>query len=104
VASSPIANMHSIEVWTFVQSSLDEFLSSSSAATSSSDTEANASSRLVVMATRWFYRRLVADSFLWLSEGAYGDNRGLVPKHTGQTRYKILTLNRGASDVRANAT
>ena len=55
------------------------------------------------MATRWFYRRLVADSFLWLSEGAYGDNGGLVPKHAGQTRYKILTLNRGASEVRANA-
>jgi hypothetical protein len=40
VASSPIANRHRIEVWTFVQSSLDEFLSSSSAATSSSDSEA----------------------------------------------------------------
>jgi len=39
VASSPIANRHGIEMWTFVQSSLDEFLSSSSAATTSSDSE-----------------------------------------------------------------
>jgi hypothetical protein len=41
----------------------------------------------------WFYLRLEAYSFFWLSEGAYGYSRDLVPKHQfGLTPLWILTL------------
>jgi len=103
VASSPIANRHGIEVWTFVQSSLDEFLSSSSAATTSSDSEVTRAAGWLSWQPDGSIGGSWPTAFFGYPRGAYGDNRGLVPKHAGQTRYRILTLNRGASDIRANA-
>ena len=50
-------------------------------------------SRVVVLCQPWFYLRLAAYSFFWLSEGAYGFKRLAVPKHTPRlTRLWILTL------------
>ena len=41
----------------------------------------------------WFYLRLDAYSFFWLSEGAYGYSRDSVPKHLFRlTRLWMLTL------------
>ena len=51
-------------------------------------------SRAVVRCQPWFYRRLVAYSFFWLSEGAYGLSRDSeCSKHPLRlTRYWMLTL------------
>jgi hypothetical protein len=50
-------------------------------------------SSVVVQCQPWFYLRLAAYSFFWLSEGAYGYSRDSVPKHWfGLTRLWILTL------------
>jgi len=50
-------------------------------------------SRVVVLCQPWFYLRLAAYSFFWLSEGAYGYSRDSVPKHWfGLTPLWILTL------------
>src|SRR5271163_2187306 len=49
-------------------------------------------SSVVVRCQPWFYLRLEAYSFFWLSEGAYGLPRDSVPEHDGPTRLWILTL------------
>src|SRR5271155_1255670 len=49
-------------------------------------------SSVVVKCQPWFYLRLEAYSFFWLSEGAYGLPRDSVPEHAGPTRLWILTL------------
>jgi hypothetical protein len=50
-------------------------------------------SSVVVQCQPWFYLRLAAYSFFWLSEGAYGYSRDSVLKHWfGLTRLWILTL------------
>ena len=51
-------------------------------------------SSVVVRCQPWFYLRLVAYSFFWLSEGAYGLSRDSgCSKHTLRlTRYWMLTL------------
>ena len=49
-------------------------------------------SSVVVRCQPWFYLRLEAYSFFWLSEGAYGLSRDFVPEHAGPTRLWILTL------------
>jgi hypothetical protein len=50
-------------------------------------------SSVVVQCQPWFYLRLAAYSFFWLSEGAYGYSRDSVPKHWFRlTRLWILTL------------
>ena len=53
----------------------------------------DATSRAVADCQPWFYLRLTAYSFFWLSEGAYGYSRDLVPKHQfSLTPLWILTL------------
>ena len=49
-------------------------------------------SSVVVRCQPWFYLRLEAYSFFWLSEEAYGLPRDFVPEHAGPTRLWILTL------------
>ena len=50
-------------------------------------------SSVVVQCQPWFYLRLAAYSFFWLSEGAYGYSRDSVPQHWFRlTRLWILTL------------
>ena len=52
-------------------------------------------SSVVVRCQPWFYLRLEAYSFFWLSEGTYGLPRDSVPEHDGPTRLWILTLEPG---------
>ena len=42
---------------------------------------------MVAWCQPWFYLRLEAYSFFWLSEGAYGSSSDSVPEHQAQRRY-----------------